>query len=235
VTYEIPTAFTDWAATRLLVQIRSGRLPVELTPGDLTWGNMVDAVRSRLNADDRRLVLTLLEEEVSVMWGDMLSRAVEGDDVTAALDSAFEALDDVDRKLGLLHHLSARRLEPGQVRRLMAWASLHASALIEEQRRMFSGPDGPARLMKRLDDPMYAQKRWVYMYSLHALDRATARRLLAHYQDDDDLQVRQAAADSARHLACRVFISYRRRDVPDFCGRLHDPFGGAPRLGLHRS
>ena len=189
-------AFCRWASDRLLTQLRSGELPDDIHPGDLTFSPMSEILRSTIAPGDRDLALRLASDPASVMWGALLARAFHDDDaLTAALLSSFATEPIPERRLGLFHHLTARRLSDADRANLAAWLEEHLDEFVEEQRVAFS--DGPARLYARIESevPGMAEKRWVYMYSLLSLPPNEARTAIERFVDDAD----PAVARAARH------------------------------------
>jgi hypothetical protein len=221
--------FCDWAAAALLARLRDGEPPEELTPGELNWTPMRERFRAALRPSDAALVERFLGDDRTVMWGAVMSRAVEGEGITQALLEAFRRETDFERRLGLFHHITVRPLGTAEREELASWCERWDDAVIEEQVGLFSGPAGEQWLRDRLSDPAYELKRWFYMYTAHALAPASARRLLHEHLDDVDPLVARSAARSLAKLAPRVLLSYRRLDGVHAVARLHDAL--VSRLG----
>lgn len=141
------------------------------------------------------MVLTLLADERLRMFGGLLSRAnLEDERITESLLDCFASEPDEERQLGLFHQLVARRLNTRRVDLLSAWAQEHASVLIAEQRAFFAGTDVIERLEHRMTASEYAQKRWIYLYSAHALeDPLLIRAFVTKHTDSSDPRMVQAA------------------------------------------
>jgi hypothetical protein len=197
-------AFCSWAADRLLDDLRQWRIPERMTPGDVAFHPMGEAVRSSLRESDHELARRLLAQTDTVMWGALLSRNFLSDHrLTTQLLVAFENETTTDRLIGLLHQLSARELEPAQQSRLVTWLDEHADSFVAEQRRQFPDAEDHDRLLATIasDDPWFRNKRWVYMYSLLALDPQKAREVLEHHAVANDPIVSDAAKRALTHLA----------------------------------
>lgn len=192
------TEFCSWAADRLLDQLRAGDLP-ECTPAYFAWDPLLPLVRSAVAETDLSLARKLVANSDSLMWGAILSRGFLDDrELTAALVVAFASEMVSERKIGLLHHLSARPLSDEHYDCVFAWLRDDPSEFIEEQREKFSDSLGNEHLRERLtsDDAGFVNKRWLYMYSVHALDPAEARRVLETERNNADARVVAAAEHS---------------------------------------
>lgn len=190
--------FSEWVADRLLTQLRSGEVPT-LTPAYFAWDPLLLVIVESTVDADRDLADRLLSGEETVMWGALLSRRFDDDpDVTATIVEAFEREADGECKLGLLHHLTARALSDEQHEVVSGWLRENAAELVADQRAKFRDVTGPERLRHRLesDEAAYANKRWLYMYTAHALGPEAAQALITGYVDDPDPRVAAAAEHS---------------------------------------
>lgn len=189
--------FCEWAADRLLGELRRGETADGLTPGDFAWHPMSTVLRSRIADTDHLLAKKLVARPETVMWAALLGRAFLDDaDLTGTLLARFEREVEIDRLIGLFHHLTARSLTPEQRDELERWVQGHLHAFISDQRAAFADVDGPDRLVARVesDEPGFRAKRWVYMYSaLAALGPDQARALLTFHADSDDPVVARSA------------------------------------------
>lgn len=170
--------FCEWAAGRLLEQLRQGDVPARLNPGHIAWDPMLGAVRSAVRDSDLDMVRQMSTSAELVMWAAMLSRKFPADaQLTDVLVAEFGREVDVERRIGLLHHLAARELSDGQAQPLLDWLRHDPQPFIAEQRSKFSDATGPERLRDRLtsDAPAFRPKRWLYAYSAHALPVEEAR------------------------------------------------------------
>jgi hypothetical protein len=82
---------------------------------------MIDTIRSRLRTGDHELAVRLAARSETVMWGALLSQHFSR--TIGSLMSSWRAFENevtMDRLIGLLHHLSARELEPEQRQRLVS-------------------------------------------------------------------------------------------------------------------
>jgi len=173
-----------------------------LEASDLVWDPMLRCLREEVKSTDRQLVLDLIHQEPTRMFGGLLSRGLLDDlDITDALADAYRTERDNDRKIGLFHQLTARQTSAEQRRELASWAGANASLLIEDQRLFFSGENARVRLQERLENRAFASKRWVYMYSAHALgDPLEVRQFIQPYLEDADPLVANAARASLAAL-----------------------------------
>ncbi len=194
--------FCEWAAAGLIDQLRSGNVRAGAEASDFVWEPMLSALRGAAGAGDVDLVLRLLSDDRLCMFGGLLSRAnLEDERITDSLAECFAAEADEERQLGLFHQLVARRLDSRRVDLLSAWAEDHASVLIAEQRAFFAGPDVVGRLEYRMTAPEYAQKRWIYLYSAHALDDPRLiRAFVTAHTDVSDARMVKAAEVSLASL-----------------------------------
>lgn len=189
-------AWDRWVAGHVLADLRSGVIPRGLTPRRFSWNPTVVALRSLVQPDDREVAIGLLGRTGTLMWGAFLARVFADDAaITATLIAAFESETDLDRAIGLFHHLAARPLSDPQYQILRSWTQRHAADLIDEQREAFSDSEGPARLRERLasERPDWTIKRWVYMYSALILDADEARAVLHANRESADARVVDAA------------------------------------------
>ena len=215
-------SFCDWAAQALLAGLRTGEPPHGLTPADLNWAPMRERFRAALTPADAPIVASFLADDHTVMWGAVMSRAITDESITVELLAAFRRESDLERKLGLFHHLTVRRLKALDREELAAWCEQERTFVLADQKSQFGGSTGEQQLRTRLTDPDYAGKRWFYMYSAQALARPVARGILREHLDDEDPLVAETAARSLAAMAPRVLISYRRVDNVHAIARLDD-------------
>ena len=197
-------AWDRWVACHVLADLRSGVIPQELTPARFSWNPTVVALRSLATPDDHGVAVRLLEQPETLMWGAFLARAFADDvAITMKLVAAFESETDLDRSIGLFHHLTARNLTAQQYEVLRSWVRRNSADLIAEQRAAFGDPEGPARLRDRLasDRADWAIKRWVYMYSALVLEPDEARAVLQANLESADARVVDAAEHALTLLA----------------------------------
>ena len=214
--------FCDWAAQALLTKLRDGKPPHGLTPADLNWSPMRERFRAALTPADAPIVEVFLADDETVMWGAVMSRAITNESISVALLSAFRREPDLERKLGLLHHLAVRPLGASDREELAEWCEQERTTVLAEQMAQFGGATGEQQLQDRLRDPFYAEKRWFYMYTAQALERPVARQILLEHLDDEDALVAETAARSLAAMAPRVLLSYRRADNVHAIARLDD-------------
>lgn len=194
--------FCRWAARTLLSELRTGGAPDGLEASDLVWDPMLRCLREEVTDADRDIILGLIGRQPTRMFGALLSRGLLDDQaITDALIAAYRVERQDDRKLGLFHQLTARSTSAEVRDELASWAEANAELLISEQGAFFAGEGVRARLNNRLQDQGFATKRWVYMYSAHALgDRMTVRAFIEPFLHDADPLVARAAAASLRTL-----------------------------------
>lgn len=198
------TAWERWIARHVLSDLRAGVVPEGLTPARFSWNPTVVELRSLVSPDDRTVAIRLLEQPDTLMWGAFLARAFPDDvGMTSTLLTAFETETDIDRSIGLFHHLTARPLSDEQYQVLRSWIRANSSDFVAEQRTAFSDREGSARLRDRLqsDRPDWTIKRWVYMYSALALDPDEARSVLQANLTSTDSRVAEAAEHAVSLLA----------------------------------
>jgi hypothetical protein len=109
-------------------------------------------MRDEVTADDREIVLTLINQEPTRMFGGLLSRGLPDDPaITDALTVAYRAEWDKDRKLGLFHQLTARSTSDELRDELATWAEANAEELIQRATRIPRRRGGPSPLGSPID------------------------------------------------------------------------------------
>lgn len=200
----VSDAFCGWAADRLLEGLRRGEVPQGLTPGDVAWHPLSTAIRARIDQQDREVARKLAAAPETVMWGAQMSRAfMDDDELTRLVLDGFEREQDMERKIGLFHHATARSLREPQRDHLERWVVANLDAFVDDQRLVFCDPDGADRMVARIEseEPGFRVKRWAYMYSALALPAERARALLSGHRDSDDTVVARSARTALSHLA----------------------------------
>jgi hypothetical protein len=137
------------------------------------------------------------------MWGAFLSRGIPGDaNITEELAKVFASTNDGDERLGLFHHLAARELNSATTRALFDWMRENMELVISDQKRFFAPPETALeKVRKRIENPLFRNKRWLYLLSAHAAQEpAEVRRFVEPYLEDPDPLVAEAAALSLSML-----------------------------------
>jgi len=137
------------------------------------------------------------------MWGAFLSRGIpEDDNISEELTKVFASTNDGDEKLGLFHHLAARKLNSTITLGLFDWMKENMELVISDQRRFFAPPETALeKVRKRIEDPLFRNKRWLYLLSAHAAQEpGEVRRFVEPYLEDPDPLVAEAAALSLSML-----------------------------------
>ncbi len=197
-------AWETWIARHVLHDLRMGTLPEGLTPARFSWNPTIAALRAIVAPEDHELATRLIARQETLMWGAFLARAFVSDlGMTDALVDAFKSETDLDRQIGLLHHLTARPLSGDQYEMLRDWLKNNSASFLVEQRAAFGDPDGPTRLRDRLQSerPEWTIKRWLYMYSALVLDPVEARSVLSANLGSSDPRVAEAASHALTLIA----------------------------------
>lgn len=192
--------FCRWAAGALIDRLRTRQAPEGIFASSFVWEPMLRCLREVVTSDDLDLILDLLAQPETRMFGGLLSRGLPDDvRLTSAVVNAFREETNAERKLGLFHQVVARPVDHNVKNELAEWAEANAKQLIEDQRKFFFGDDVRQRLDDRMRNPAFERKRWVYLYSAHALNDSESVRSLLHpyLQDPDPLMARAARVSMA--------------------------------------
>lgn len=198
--------FCDWAARQLLTSIRQGQLPACADVPDFAFDPFLAMLRDLVEPSDRELILQLLKHYRSKMWGALLSRGILGDpEITQELVKLFDTTENEEQQLGLFHHLSARPTSAEVQERLMEWLEGHLELFVEEQKRFFQPKERVLeKVRNRMELPAYANKRFIYLFSVHASeDPDQIRDFVGQYVDDPDPLVARSAKRSLDLLRSR--------------------------------
>lgn len=198
--------FCDWAGRQLLTSIRQGHLPACADVPDFAFDPFLATLRDLVEPSDRELILQMLNHYRSKMWGALLSRGLlEDSEITQELVRLFDTTESEEQQLGLFHHLSARPTGTDVQERLIDWLEEHLDLFIEEQKGFFQPKERVLEAVRsRMELPAYANKRFIYLFSIHAAeDPEQIRSFVCEYIDDPEPLVARSAKRSLDLLRTR--------------------------------
>jgi hypothetical protein len=186
---QVSEKFCDWAATKLLEDVREGVLPGSISLEDIIWNPFLDSIRKQTREEDREAIVKLLKISDYSAWGLILSRGLSQDDeITNELRSLFESSPDRITKLSAFHELSYRKVSEN-LRDVLGDFLIHnLSLFMEEELRYFGSSDVIIdRCHERMCDAKFINKRWVYLFTVHCSDDIeAAKTFVRQYLNDKD-------------------------------------------------
>ena len=190
----------DKAAARLVNDIREGIVPDSSQIEELiVWFPFLENVRKQIIAQDKQLIISLLQDKNTQPFGVLLSRGIlHDDDITVSLKKLFQTAEDPNVKLGLFHALSARKINDETRSQLSDFVADNLHLFVDESARYSSLAKSVIDVCRqRMDDPEYKEKRWYYLFMAHGESRSEeVKILLNEYINDSDSFIAQTAKKS---------------------------------------
>jgi len=164
--------FCEWAAMQLMTQIRQGNMPGVVENTDFIWEPFISKLWGQVTNADKPIVMLMLRNHDTAMWGALLTRGIPDDDeLTAELVELFNRSDGRERQAGLFHQIVARTIDEPTLLRMLDWLDENLAFFVDEQRAFFSPKETAIdRVRDRMTNPFFRNKRWIYLYSAHAAE-----------------------------------------------------------------
>jgi hypothetical protein len=206
--------FCEWAARKLLADLRTGRVPDELQVEDFSFYPMTDYLWAEMGTEDgdKDLLLNLLDNPNTEGWGSLLWRGFPDDpDVEKCILRWLRMPRYPDDSYYAFHDLAYRDISEETRRELTQWLSENQELYQRKELEYFGGPQVVvAKCRERMADPKFQKKRWVYILTaLGAGDQKKVAEFLSDYVSDEDAFVAGLARRALEHLERNGSVSFQ--------------------------
>lgn len=192
-------AFCEWAASKLLEQIRRNDLTPSINYKDFIWFPLPDSLWEQVNPSDKTIIINLVNDPSTFHWGLLLSRGLPNDvDITDILLNIFSSTNDPERKLFLFHEIAYREANESIKNVLLDYIVNSMPLFLELEKKYFGSEEVIIeRCIERVNNKKFANKRWVYLFTAHASNNANDKRdFINKFVNDKDAFISEAAARS---------------------------------------
>lgn len=192
-------AFCDWAASKLLEQIRRNDLTPSLNYNDFIWFPLPDSLWEQVVPSDKTIIITMVNDPNMFHWGLLLSRGLPKDtDITELLLNIFNSTNDPERKLFIFHEIAYRDTNDGIKNVLLDYLVSNMPLFLELEKKYFGSEDVIIeRCNERVNNSKFANKRWVYLFTAHASNNAKDKNdFINKFVNDKDEFISKAATRS---------------------------------------